>query len=909
MKNLSIFSWIALAVLATVASDATAGLYSIKPRPQQMGTVAVSPLLVDGALYLVMPDNPTPSEANVRDEFVAQLTMVMGLPPVVVAASNWSGEEVSLWIGTADRFQRLTDSLSASQLPGLGVLTHQEEYQLLVGSNVIYLAGFDQLGLQWGLLSLLELIAEVNGVFTFERVYIRDWPDFPKRICTINSSVRIQDQYDYADSLADMAYAYKMDEIEWNDPDGGNPVRSNFAMTASLALRAKFIRRAQFLTMGVDRTALRVQDLSWQEGVPILNEAMTVGSSGFTSNAYNSSVPNGGFETWAANVPTGWAMHPPESYSTISRDNVNRHSGVASVKWANLDAGYDWDRTIHNRMFFGDHRLFKLKFWVKTQNFTGRLRFLVLGDEPVNNHFENQRISLTGTASWTLIEREFSTFNLDTASLWLGPDVGCSGNLWIDDVSIEPRGLVNMVRRADTPLQVYKQPGNVLMNEGLDYTVTDQVSPPYPGYIRTPLLQRVSGGQLPVGSAVTVNYYTAIIYQTGRETVCFSLLEPIEYYQSQIRNLDSALAPDGFKIHINEVSLANYDPLCNSRGMSPGQLCGWHCDQLYDVIQSRRPGAPVRIYGDAFDIWVDDNRCHPISTSPWTVGSLQQLAPQMEMMAMSDYSRNLDSTFAFFNANGHNAVMAYYGSANFADAIEGAIAARHSPNCQGFQFYDWDITVFDKLLDFSALGWNFGPFFVHDPLNFTARPDSMRLQVECWADSFRISQATSITARSLSYRYLPGGAWTTITPAAIGLNRYRSVLAMPANATSIEYYFSATDHRGQVGKLPPDAPARVFSVALPPAAGNDGISPGQYDGAIVPRVDGQVIEWDRLKGAQGYEVHWSPTGDLARRRQTIVGTVPGDQCQFVFDPRLYQTMDPCYLLVYPIFNPGKPARK
>jgi len=897
-----------LVVLASAVST-YAGLYSIKPRPQQMGITAVSPLIVEGALYLVMPDSPQPWEANVRDEYVAQLTTAMGLPPVVLSESEWTGQGVSLWVGSPARFPRLMDSLSTSQLPGLGIMTHEEEYQLWVSDNVIYLAGADQPGLQWGLLSLLELISGFYGVSTIERAYIRDWPDLPKRVCTINSNVRIQSQLDYADSLADLSYLYKMDEIEWNDPDGGNPVRSNFGNSASAYLRAKFKRRAQHLTMSVDRTALRVPNLSWQEGVPILNEAMTVGSAGFTTNSYGINVSNSGFETWASGAPNNWTMHPPESYATISRDQVNRHTGTSSLKWANLNSGYGYDRTVHNRLYVGDHRLFKIKFWVKTSGFSGNLRFMILGDEPVNNHFENQRIPLTATADWTLVEREFSSFHLDTISIWLGPDVGCSGNLWIDDVTLEPRGLNNMLRRSDTPLEVYKQPGNVLMNEGLDYTVTDQVTPAYPGYVRTPLVQRVNGGQLPVGTQVTINYHTAIIYQTGRETVCFSLLEPFEYYQSQIRNLDSALAPEAFKIHINEVSLAGYDPLCQSRGMSPGQLCGWHCNQLYDVIQARRPGVLVRIYGDAFDTWVDDNRCHPIDTSPWTTGALQQLDPEIEMMAMSDYSTNIDSTFAFFNANGHNAVMSYYGSSSFSLAVNGAVAGYRSPNCVGVQFYDWDLSVYDKLLDFSALGWNIGPFFIHDPLSYSTRPDSVRLQFECWSDSFRINQATSIVMRSLTYRFLPGGNWTTITPASIGMNRYRSALALPSNATHIEYYFSATDHRAMSAKLPPDAPLRAFSVWLPPSSGNDDISPGQYDGRIIPRIDGQVIEWDALPGAAGYEVHWVSEDGLLRRKQTLVGTVPRDHCSFFFDPNLFQQISPKQLIVYPILKTGDSAQK
>ncbi len=904
-----IYKFIALIIPLLLATSGIAGLNSIKPRPQQMGMLAVAPIVVDGALVLVMPDNPTPVEAIVRDECVAQLTAKMGVPPVEVSYSDYDSGQVALWIGTPARFPALMDSLSASHIPGLGVLAREEEYNLLVTTRNIFIAGFDQLGMQWGLLSLLYLIAEVNGTFSIDRAYIRDWPDLAKRICTINSSVRIQSQYDYVDSLADMAYSNKMDEIEWNDPDGGYGNRSGFAWNSTLELRTRFARRGQFLTFGIDRTALRVPDKSWQEGVPILNMPMTVSSTGFTANSYGVAPSNSGFETWVSNVPTGWTMYPPGSYSTISRDAVNRHSGSSSLKWANLDGGYDWDRTVHQKMYFGAHRLFKLKLWVKTQSFSGKLRLLVLGDEPVNNHFENRRLTVSSTANWTQIVMDFSTYNADSANLWIGPDVYSTGNMWIDDITVEPAGFQYMVRRDETPLVVRKQPGNITMTEGVDFTVTDLTTPTNPAYVHTPQLARTTTGALPVGTQVNVDWYTAILFQGGRETVCFRNLEALEFYQGQIAALDSGIAPDGIKIHINEVSLAGYDPLCVSSGMTPGQLCGWHCNQLYNIIQARCPGIPVRIYGDAFDVWVDDNRAHPVSTSPWTVGALQQLNPNVEMMAMSDYSTNLDSTFAYFNANGHDAVMAYYGTESFSEAVNGAVSARRAPNCVGVQFYDWDIGVAYKLPDFAALGWNLGPFFKHDPLEYATRPDTIRLMIEAWADSFLINQAPSIVSKFVTYRFLPGGNWITVTPTSIGTNRYQSKLPVPPTATSIEYYFRATDHRAQESFLPPDAPVRVFSAAIPPASGNDNVDPHKYSGVVIPHIDGNVIDWPPVAGALGYEIHWSPGGDTTRRRQTLVSTVPAGQLRFYFDPGMYQNMSPEYLLVTPILDMQSANRK
>ncbi|MBK6766101.1 MAG: hypothetical protein IPG71_07185 [bacterium] len=741
-----------------------AGLDDIAPRPQQMGSLAAAPLVVDGAIAPVMPDNALQFEAYVRDEVIAQLTIKMGIPPVVIPYSQWNGVGVALWLGTPERFPALVDSLLASQIPGLGVLTHEEEYQLLVNPGNIFLAGRDHPGMEWGLYSLLKLMGDVYGNTTFDRVYIRDWPDFPKRVCTVNTSVRTQSEYDYADSLFEWAYHCKMDEIEWNDPDGGHAVRSPFALEHALELRHRLIRRGQFLTFGTDQTALRVREKYWQEGVPINGMPMTVGSTQFTAASYGITVANAGFESFTGNVPNNWTMYPASGYPLLSRDAVNRHSGSSSLKWANMTPDYQWDRTVHQKINFGDHRLMRLRFWYKTQDFQGKIRILVLGDDPVNNHFVNGRNSVPSTTGWTEATGEFSVYNTDSASLWIGPEEYSSGTLWIDDISFENAGPMRMLRRPDTPFAVHKQPGNILVTENVDYTITETDVYDYEQYYASPRFARVPGGALAVGNQVTLDWHTGILYQGGRETVCSSMLEPLEYYQEQIRNLDSMLAPDGIKVHMIEVTLAGYDQNCVSRGMTPGQLVGGYVNQMNQIVQSRNPGMPIRSYGDAFDIMVKDNRCHPVTTSPWNVGALQQVDPNVEMMVMTDYSRNMDSSFYYFNADGHAALMSYWGGNSFAKAVEGASVARRAANCTGFLIWDWFLGAFSNMLEFSSLAWNFGPFFVHNPPRYTARPDTVHLMCEMWSDSFLINAPTSITARLVELSLPSRWQLTTVTP-------------------------------------------------------------------------------------------------------------------------------------------------
>jgi hypothetical protein len=573
------------------------------------------------------------------------------------------------------------------------------------------------------------------------------------------------------------------------------------------------------------------------------------------------------------------------------------------LKWANIDPNFAYDKTVRQRMYFGAHRLVKVKFWAKTQSFTGRVLFRIVGDEPVENFLENRRFTVSQTASWTQYEAVLSTYNLDTLTIWIGPEGG-SGNLWLDDISIEPAGFSNMVRRSDTPLRVYRQPGNILMTEGVDYLVAELSDTTEENFVFRPKLTRTTTGGLPLNATVTVDWHTAVQYQGGRETECFSLWDPIEYYQRTIQFLDSAHKPDGFKIHINEVALSNYDPLCTSSGLSCGQLCGRYCARMCDAIWARRPNAPIRIYGDAFDIFVRDPRAHPVSEPPWTTGSLQMLNPNVEIMAMSDYSSNLDSSFSYFNQNGHQATMSVYGSSPWTLAYNGAITARRWPNCSGFQFYDWDIEAHAWLLDFSCLSWNFGPYFIHTPVEYTTRPDTVFLSAEIWTDTFRVSQPPQITARSLTYKFDTQANWTTITPSLTGPRLYSSSIVVPQDATNIQYYFSATDHRAQTRKLPPEAPNRFFIANFPESDPGGGWDPRKLDRAVRIRISGQMIEWDPVPEATSYEVHVTENGgDVNRRNQTLIAIQPASQPRYYLDPELFPKTSIELLTVTARFDP------
>ena len=867
---LAFFAWMA---------HAEAGLRDIHPRPQQMGLIGPEAVWFSGTPFLVIPDNPTEQEALVRDEAIALFEQRAGYTLPVIEWSAYAGEQPTIWLGTFARFPQLATALRSTGLPGLGSVSHVEEYHLVVEDNRVLLGGNNELSLRWGLMSLLQLTTAMMGRLYIDRVYIRDWPDFPKRVGTVNSHVRIPEQVAWATMMTDLSYGARMNEIEWNSSDAGRWGSGSYSLTQAVQLASRIRGYGLPLTMSVDQTAYAVTKLYWQEGIPIIGTMMRVTDTSFVpvAEGFALEFANAGFESWSGNRPTSWGMTRDSLFAHVSRDSLVRHSGSNSIRFTGFGSGTFSDMSLRQERTIGPNKWLRISFWYKAENYYGQLSLAVLGvPPPYNTYFIGwTAMSCPVTRDWTRFQVDFCTYNAGRVLFMLGLQGPTGGTMWLDDVALETADPHYMVRREDTPLIVHSSRNGALLAEDLDFRVVETYATSYPQFVLQPRLELAPGSRVAVGDTVLVDWSCAPLYGGARKTRCFSQIEPLLEYQERIRHVDSLLSPDAFKISINEVSYANYDEACTRRHMTPAQLVGSYCRQMYQIIQARRPGALVRIGGDAFDIFVRDPRAMPVTTSPWTVGALEELPAPMEIMCMGSYSSNLDSSLNYFAANQHQSVMAVQLWASTSLILSAVRAARRHANCQATEFYMWqgdcDADLPWKIPLFGDLSWNMGPYIIHDPAQPPNMNDSLRIVVEMWSDTFRSSTPPSILSADTRYRTLPGGSWATVPMTQIGTGRYATTLA-PAGAevTAIEYYLTATDHRGEVRSAPADAPLTTFVVNLAGASQGGTTGGDRVDRRLSMISDCWMLEWKSEHDVEWYEVHQSFPPDLNSPSLTLI---------------------------------------
>ncbi len=295
---------------------------------------------------------------------------------------------------------------------------------------------------------------------------------------------------------------------------------------------------------------------------------------------------------------------------------------------------------------------------------------------------------------------------------------------------------------------------------------------------------------------------------------------------------------------------------------------------MYDIIQARRPGVPVRIYSDAFDIYADDSRAMAMAPGQyWTIGALPALSPAVEMMTLSEYTLNLDSSFIYFASYGHPVIVANALWLKYVTFLRAAESARRQ-GVPGMQWYVWegdcDSELEPRVQVHGDLAWNFGPYIIHQPPAAMTRPDSLVIRAEMWTDNFHVSDPVSLTATILHYRILPGGSWSSVPLTPDGTDLYRGMIrGISSAATNVEYYLSGTDHRAQSRTAPADAPQKVFRVTFT----TGGSAPGGDGGEEIPHSlrrlsAATVVEWAADSSVDWYEIHVGSAPDFSAASTT-----------------------------------------
>lgn len=536
---------------------------------------------------------------------------------------------------------------------------------------------------------------------------------YPNRWVRIATSLREDHEVERIQELAGRAARHGLtgivlsaglDQLDLKPPDFLDRLRR--VRQAAEAQGLELI--PSFLSAGYGGSVL-AHNRNLAAGLPV-RDALFVVQDGRTRLVPDPSVgiDNGGFERKAGRGPEGFQISQGSADSIAVDEGVFR-TGRASLRFSNLDqASESWVR-ISRGVKVRPFRQYRLSAWVRTEglppsNPFGSANFLleVLGGEERRPlQYENPQLS--GSGRWEQVTVGFNSSRYEQVEIAPKVRGGLPGTVWLDDLQLEEVGLVNVLRRPGTPLEVRSERSSRLYAEGTDYR---PVADPHLNFRydhEGPGLELLPGSRIQEGDRLRVSYYHGVRIFNGQTPVCLSEPELYQIWATQVRLVHEHLAPRKYLLSMDEVRAGGSCLACQRRGLSMGEILGDCLTRQLEMIRQGNPAAEVFVWSDMLDPHhnADPRRNYYYLVDGNFAGSWRHIPPEMVILCWS-YSRRYDSLRHFSSLGFRTLAGAYYDADDLENVRGWLDALKDTPGATGILYTTW-LNKYDLLEEFGDL--------------------------------------------------------------------------------------------------------------------------------------------------------------------------------------------------------------
>ena len=364
---------------------------------------------------------------------------------------------------------------------------------------------------------------------------------------------------------------------------------------------------------------------NWAEGPSVAGAQFTVvagGPSGLQLQQVNSAAPgdfaNGTFEAGALanNVD---AAGPSNFVTFDDRVTVDTNGCHGGARCGHIACGGSGNERLYHRVALTPHRQYHLSLWVKVSGYSARggsWPHISLLDARYAHDLLGVPFPTDTAGQWKRFDYLFNSKGNTSLDLLMGIWGGFSaGDIWIDDVAIEEVGLVNVTRRANTPLTMYKAGDrNTVYTEGTHFNpISDPIFLGENGNLDTfhapPTVSILAAPGAPkLGDTVAIDYHAVTpFYETLGYAPAFACLsEPgVQDFNRRAAAKVATIFPAdaGFFMGYDELRVIGNCDHCKAAG-TPGQVLAANAQAMVDLLVGPggvRPGARVYTWSDMFD--------------------------------------------------------------------------------------------------------------------------------------------------------------------------------------------------------------------------------------------------------------------------------------------------------------------
>jgi len=397
-------------------------------------------------------------------------------------------------------------------------------------------------------------------------------------------------------------------------------------------------------------------------------------------------IANGGFETFADNRMASYQFHDEPGVLSFPDTQVF-HGGAGSLRFEDVGRNQHGHGRVMQEVAVAPHRQYRVRVWLKTEDLQPVTSLNIqayAGDRAI----AGRRPVMKPTQDWTECGLLFNSLDAEKVRVYLGMWGGKTGKLWVDDLSFEEIGPLNILHRPGTPVTVTLADSGEACEAGKDYE-----APVDPKLLNSdlsreaPVIKTPAGSTLKDGDRVRVSYYHAVVIGDGQISVCMSEPEVYDIWETQSRLLHEHLAPTKFLLSMDEIRAGGSCAACKARNMTMGEILGDCITKQMALLRKYNPDCQVLCWSDMLDPNHNAHGNYYMVDGDFT-GSWGHI-PQDLILACWYYDKR-DQSLPFFSQRGFRTLgAAYYDGDDLTNCQGWLESLNHTPNALGIMYTTW----------------------------------------------------------------------------------------------------------------------------------------------------------------------------------------------------------------------------
>ncbi|MGA2244356.1 MAG: carbohydrate binding domain-containing protein [Verrucomicrobiota bacterium] len=421
------------------------------------------------------------------------------------------------------------------------------------------------------------------------------------------------------------------------------------------------------------------------EGLPVTDAPFVVaGSEARFVPDDKARVVNGGFEEFLGDRFSAFAFCDDPGKISFADTEV-KHGGRASLRLENFGSDPNGHGRVMQTIQVTPHRCYRASLWVKTEGLrpVSAFRCMVLAND---HELAPRDFKLPATTEWRKISFLFNSLTNERVNLYAGLWEGKAGKVWLDDLTVEDAGPVNVLRRPGTPVAVRSDDGSATYAEGRDYAALR--SPDFNvwrGDSTPAVLKLLPGSRIQDGQRLRVSWYHPMLIYDSQVTVCMAEPEVYDIIDHEAKLLAEHLHPHRVLLGMDEIRMGGTCRACAGRDLAA--LLGECVTRQAAAIHRYSPDAQIYVWSDMFDPNHNAHDDYYLVHGSFA-GSWDHLPKDITVCVWGGEPQ--PESLKFFADRGFATLVAcYYDEENLDDVRRWLSVAQPLPKVRGFMYTPW----------------------------------------------------------------------------------------------------------------------------------------------------------------------------------------------------------------------------